>query len=43
MNFVKPVLTVGRFLKSKECRDFLTDPLLLEATRAVSDVSGTYV
>mmetsp|Transcript_4794 Transcript_4794/g.7830 ORF Transcript_4794/g.7830 Transcript_4794/m.7830 type:complete len:532 (+) Transcript_4794:70-1665(+) len=38
ISFLKPILTVSRFLTEKGCADILTDPLWTEATASIQDV-----
>jgi hypothetical protein len=40
INFIKPILTVYNFAKSKQCVDILTDPLWAEASMAISNDFG---
>jgi hypothetical protein len=39
-NFIRPILTVQRFLAERNATDILLDPKLPLATRAVDDHSG---
>jgi hypothetical protein len=43
VNFVKPILTIARFLDSKGAKSMLEDPLLLQVTLAIPQLFWTFV